>query len=72
MQPGVSKSLTRSAGERDAIDWQENVVCPLLLQSVTPLVSIEHLSKSFPGVRALNDCRFELMAGEVHALMGEN
>jgi ribose transport system ATP-binding protein len=42
------------------------------VQSVTPLVSIEHLSKSFPGVRALNDCRFELMAGEVHALMGEN
>jgi ribose transport system ATP-binding protein len=39
---------------------------------VTPLVSIEHLSKSFPGVRALNDCRFELLAGEVHALMGEN
>jgi hypothetical protein len=38
---------------------------------VTPLVAIEHLSKSFPGVRALNDCRFELMAGEVHALIGE-
>ena len=39
---------------------------------MTPLVSIQHLSKSFPGVRALNDCQFELAAGEVHALMGEN
>src|SRR5258708_32965974 len=39
---------------------------------MTALVSIENLSKSFPGVRALNNCRFELMAGEVHALMGEN
>ena len=39
---------------------------------MTPLVSIQHLSKSFPGVRALNSCRFELLAGEVHALMGEN
>jgi len=39
---------------------------------VTPLVSIQNLSKSFPGVRALNGCRFDLMAGEVHALMGEN
>ncbi len=39
---------------------------------MTPLVAIEHLSKSFPGVRALNNCRFELLAGEVHALMGEN
>src|SRR5262245_28332534 len=36
------------------------------------LVSIQNLSKSFPGVRALDNCRFELMAGEVHALMGEN
>jgi ribose transport system ATP-binding protein len=39
---------------------------------VVPLVSIQNLSKSFPGVRALDNCRFELMAGEVHALMGEN
>jgi ribose transport system ATP-binding protein len=39
---------------------------------VTPIVSIQHLNKSFPGVRALDDCQFELVAGEVHALMGEN
>ncbi|WP_367849949.1 sugar ABC transporter ATP-binding protein [Rhodoferax sp. WC2427] len=36
------------------------------------LISITHLTKSFPGVKALNDCRFELAPGEVHALMGEN
>jgi ribose transport system ATP-binding protein len=39
---------------------------------VTPLVSIHNLSKSFPGVRALDNVRFDLRAGEVHALMGEN
>ena len=37
-----------------------------------PLISVQHLCKSFPGVRALHDCQFELLAGEVHAVMGEN
>jgi len=30
------------------------------------------IQKYFPGVHALDDCRFELRAGEVHALVGEN
>ncbi len=36
------------------------------------LVSMEGIEKSFPGVHALSDARFELRAGEVHALVGEN
>jgi ribose transport system ATP-binding protein len=36
------------------------------------LVYMEGINKSFPGVRALDDCKFELRAGEVHALVGEN
>ncbi|MBP7203139.1 MAG: sugar ABC transporter ATP-binding protein [Propionivibrio sp.] len=39
---------------------------------MTPIVEIRNLNKSFPGVRALIDARFDLVAGEVHALMGEN
>ncbi|CCD95524.1 fused D-ribose transporter subunits of ABC superfamily: ATP-binding components [Bradyrhizobium sp. ORS 375] len=37
-----------------------------------PLISVHGLCKSFPGVRALHNVRFELLAGEVHAVMGEN
>ncbi|HXV42234.1 MAG TPA: hypothetical protein VEC96_04180 [Anaerolineae bacterium] len=36
------------------------------------LVLMEGIDKSFPGVHALNNCRFELRSGEVHALVGEN
>ncbi|MDR1388944.1 MAG: sugar ABC transporter ATP-binding protein [Treponema sp.] len=37
-----------------------------------PLVFMEHIEKAFPGVKALSDCRFELLKGEIHGLVGEN
>ncbi len=36
------------------------------------LVEMMDISKSFPGVHALDNARFELRSGEVHALVGEN
>ncbi len=33
---------------------------------------MEHISKSFPGVKALDDVTFEVGRGEIHALVGEN
>jgi ABC-type sugar transport system ATPase subunit len=36
------------------------------------LLSMEHISKSFPGVHALEDVTLQVRAGEVHALVGEN
>src|SRR3954462_2612676 len=40
--------------------------------SQSPLLLMEGIHKSFPGVRALRNVRFDLFPGEVHALMGEN
>ncbi|KXU96186.1 D-ribose transporter ATP-binding protein [Caballeronia megalochromosomata] len=39
---------------------------------MTALITVNQLSKRFPGVRALHEVRFDVMPGEVHALMGEN
>jgi simple sugar transport system ATP-binding protein len=36
------------------------------------VVSMRNISKSFPGVQALDNVDFTLRKGEIHALMGEN
>lgn len=36
------------------------------------VVSMEHITKSFPGVKALDGAQLHLKAGEVMALLGEN
>jgi len=39
---------------------------------MTALLELSNISKSFPGVKALEDVHFSTDAGEVHALVGEN
>ena len=36
------------------------------------ILTVKNLSKSFPGVRALNKVKLEIRKGEIHALVGEN
>jgi ribose transport system ATP-binding protein len=38
----------------------------------TPLISIERLSKTFPGQRALANVSFDIGRSQIHALAGEN
>jgi ribose transport system ATP-binding protein len=40
--------------------------------AVEPAWEVRHLSKMFPGVRAVDGASLALYAGEVHALVGEN
>ncbi|QIE43522.1 sugar ABC transporter ATP-binding protein (plasmid) [Rhodobacteraceae bacterium SC52] len=40
--------------------------------SVTPVLRLDGIVKTFPGVRALDGVSLTVMPGEVHALMGEN
>jgi ABC-type sugar transport system ATPase subunit len=39
---------------------------------MTVLLSVQSISKGFPGVQALRDVTFEVETGTVHAIMGEN
>lgn len=36
------------------------------------ILELNHVTKTFPGVTALDDVHFKLKRGEIHALMGEN
>ena len=36
------------------------------------LLEMSGITKSFPGVKALQNVQFQLKAGEIHALLGEN
>ena len=38
----------------------------------SPLVSLDRIGKSYPGVRALDDVGLDVRAGECHAVVGEN
>jgi putative multiple sugar transport system ATP-binding protein len=38
----------------------------------TPILEMQHITKEFPGVKALNDVSFRVAAGEIHCLVGEN
>jgi ribose transport system ATP-binding protein len=41
-------------------------------KSATPALEMSRISKTFPGVKALDNVQLKAWAGEIHSLMGEN
>ena len=39
---------------------------------MTKILEMKHISKAFGGSKALSDVHFDMLEGEVHALLGEN
>ncbi len=44
----------------------------IVMSEIQPLLEFRNISKSFPGVKALNNVNMNFRKGEVHALVGEN
>ncbi len=55
-----SSAIEVTPGDRGATD------------AMLPRLRLSSISKSFPGVQALSDVSLDVMAGEIHALVGEN
>jgi ABC-type sugar transport system ATPase subunit len=42
------------------------------VDTAVPVLRVEHMSKTFPGTKALDDVTLEIAQGEIHALVGQN
>ena len=42
------------------------------MEQASATLQMEGITKTFPGVKALDDVNFEVRKGEVHVLLGEN
>jgi ribose transport system ATP-binding protein len=42
------------------------------MSATQPIISIQHITKRFPGVVALEDVTLDVLPGELHAICGEN
>jgi ribose transport system ATP-binding protein/inositol transport system ATP-binding protein len=57
--------LKNKPGAGKAVSGLEDIMADMLLR-------MEHINKSFPGVKALTDARLELRQGSILGLLGEN
>ena len=41
-------------------------------ENIQPILEVQHITKRFPGVVALDDVSLQFFPGEIHAIVGEN
>ena len=63
--------VTPIAAARTASPWKD-AARPGVYRSMKEILRLEHVSKTFVGVTALQGMSFDLLEGEVHCLCGEN
>ena len=73
----LKESRSNAAEQNKAISEAENTGAADILASLKDktkkhTLKLEHITKTFPGVKALDDVSIRLESGKVHAIMGEN
>src|SRR5690606_2525136 len=66
----VTVAVRLAAADNSQATWFDKLC--FSRHRMTPLIAIRHITKRFPGVTALDDVSFDILPGELHAIVGEN
>src|SRR5690349_12767021 len=63
--------LWESAVRFGILDFH-SILCSSPASAMPPIISLDRITKRFPGVTALADVSLDILPGELHAIVGEN
>ena len=67
-----TKRQKKVAAEQHATQSERHIIHELIENNQQTVLELDGISKSFPGVKALDDVSIRFERGKVHAIMGEN